>query len=93
MTKRNYIIFNIILFILLVSFNPLSSFDRKEHKPELSLFIYMDRLIFSENEPLRDDVFKCLDEQPSVLEERVIGERIIAKMKEFVEVFIEDVAA
>ena len=53
----------------------------------------MDTYIYSEQEPIRDDVFKCLDNRPSVLKAREIGERIIAKMKEFVEVFIKGVAA
>jgi type I restriction enzyme R subunit len=49
--------------------------------------------IFSEQEPLRDAVFKCLDHRPSVLKALEIGERIIAKMKTFVEVFVKGVAA
>lgn len=39
-------------------------------------------------EPLRDDIFKCLDNRPSILKAREIGERILDKMKEFVQVFI-----
>jgi type I restriction enzyme R subunit len=38
-------------------------------------------------------VFKCLDNRPSVLKAREIGERIIAKMKAFIEVFVRGVAA
>jgi len=53
----------------------------------------MDSYIYSEQEPLRDDVFKCLSHRPSVLKARQVGERIIAKMKEFVEVFVRGVAA
>jgi type I restriction enzyme R subunit len=53
----------------------------------------IDAYIFSEQEPLREDVFKCLDNRPSVLKAREIGERIIEKMKEFVAVFVEGVAA
>ena len=40
-------------------------------------------------EPLRDDIFKCLDNRPSILKAREIGERILDKMKEFVEVFVQ----
>jgi type I restriction enzyme R subunit len=36
---------------------------------------------------LRDEVFKCLGNRPSILQARQIGERIIIKMKEYVEVF------
>ncbi|UII26315.1 type I restriction endonuclease subunit R [Fulvivirga maritima] len=49
----------------------------------------IDAYIFSHQEPLRDEVFKCLDNRPSVLQARSIGERIISKMKQFVEVFVE----
>lgn len=48
----------------------------------------IDAYIYSEQEPLRDEIFKCLDNRPSVLQARSIGERIITKMKEFVEVFV-----
>lgn len=40
-------------------------------------------------EPLRDDIFKCLDNRPSILKAREVGERILDKMKEFVEVFVQ----
>ncbi len=53
----------------------------------------IDAYIYSDKEPVREEVFKCLDNRPSVLEARAIGERIIAKMKEFVEVFVRGVAA
>lgn len=52
----------------------------------------IDAYIYSEQEPLRDEVFKCLDNRPSVLQARSIGERIISKMKEFVEVFVSGMA-
>ncbi len=40
-------------------------------------------------EPLRDDIFKCLDNRPSILKAREVGERILEKMKEFVQVFVQ----
>ncbi|NQT26746.1 type I restriction endonuclease subunit R [candidate division KSB1 bacterium] len=52
----------------------------------------IDAYIFSEHDPLWEDVYKCLDKRPSVLEARAIGERIIERMKEFVEVFVWGVA-
>jgi type I restriction enzyme R subunit len=48
----------------------------------------IDAYIYSGREPIRDEVFKCLDNKPSVLQARAIGERIIEKMKEYVEVFV-----
>ena len=48
----------------------------------------IDTYIYSGQQPIRDDVFKCLENRPSVLKARSIGERIIEKMKEFVAVFV-----
>jgi type I restriction enzyme R subunit len=48
----------------------------------------VDAYIFSGHEPIKDDIYKCLDNRPSILQARSIGERIIAKMKEFVAVFV-----
>ena len=53
----------------------------------------IDTYIYSSQEPIRQDVFDCLEQRPSVLKAREIGERIIAKMKEFVEVFVRGMAA
>jgi len=53
----------------------------------------IDTYIYSGQEPIRDDVFKCLDNRPSILQARNIGERIIEKMKEFVEVFVSGMQA
>ena len=53
----------------------------------------IDAYIYNEHEPLRDEIFKCLDNRPSVLKAREIGERIINKLKEFVEVFVRGVGA
>jgi len=53
----------------------------------------IDAYIYSGQEPIRDDVFKCLDNRPSILQARHIGERIIEKMKAFVEVFVEGMMA
>lgn len=51
----------------------------------------IESYIYSGQEPIRDEVFKCLDNRPSILRAREIGERIINKMKEFVEVFVRGV--
>lgn len=53
----------------------------------------IDAYIFSGRIPLRDEVFKCLGNRPSILKAKEIGERIIQKMKEFVEIFVEGMAA
>lgn len=56
--------------------------DKKQFNALIESYIY------SGQEPIKDDVFKCLDNRPSILQARTIGERILAKMKEFVEVFV-----
>ncbi len=53
----------------------------------------MEAYIFSGQEPIRDDILKCLDNRPSVLTAREIGNRILQRMKEFVEVFVVGMAA
>ena len=47
----------------------------------------IDAYIFSGQDPLRDEVMKCLGERPSILKAKEIGDRIISRMKEYVEVF------
>ena len=48
----------------------------------------IESYIYSDQEPIRDDIFKCLDNRPSVLQARSIGERIIDRMRQFVETFV-----
>ena len=56
--------------------------DKEQFKALIEAYIY------SGQEPIKEDVFKCLDNRPSILKAREIGDRIIEKMKEFVNVFI-----
>lgn len=53
----------------------------------------IDAYIYSGQEPIRDDVFKCLDSRPSILLAREIGERILSKMRQFVDVYITGMRA
>jgi type I restriction enzyme R subunit len=71
----------------------LGKICEEEHLDQKQFQALIDAYIYSEQEPLRDEVFKCLDNRPSVLKAREIGERIIAKMKAFIEVFVRGVAA
>ncbi|HEY3429568.1 MAG TPA: type I restriction endonuclease subunit R, partial [Cyclobacteriaceae bacterium] len=64
----------------------------EEHLDKEQFKALIDAYIFSGQEPIRADVLKCMGDRPSVLKAREIGERIISKMKEYVEVFIEMVA-
>lgn len=53
----------------------------------------IDTYIFTGKKPLKDEVFKCLEDRPSVLQARQIGERIINKMDKFVNVFVDEMVA
>jgi type I restriction enzyme R subunit len=64
-----------------------------EHLDKAQFKALIDAYIYSGREPIKDEVIKCLDNKPSVLQSRAIGERIIAKMKEFVEVFEKGMVA
>jgi len=48
----------------------------------------LESYIYSGQEPIRDEIFECLDNRPSILKAREIGERIILRMREFVETFV-----
>ena len=67
----------------------LSKLCEEEGLDQLQFNALIDSYVYSGQEPIRDEVFKCLDNRPSILKAREIGERIILKMKEFVQVFLE----
>jgi type I restriction enzyme R subunit len=58
-----------------------------EHLDREQFKALIEAYIFSGREPLRDEVLRCLGDRPSILKAREIGDRIIAKMKEYVQVF------
>ena len=61
---------------------------QEEHLDKDQFNKLIDAYIFTGQEPLKEDVFRCLGDRPSVLRAREIGERIIDKMKGYVEVFL-----
>lgn len=65
----------------------LQKICREEHLDQQQFNALIDAYLYSGQEPIRDDVFKCLDNRPSILQARTIGERIIEKMRGYVEVF------
>jgi type I restriction enzyme, R subunit len=71
----------------------LSQLCEEEHLNQDQFKALIDAYIYSEQTPVSNDVLKCLDNQPSVLQAKEISERIIARMKEFVEVFVKGMAA
>ena len=48
----------------------------------------IEKYVENDREPLRDEVIACLDNRPSVLAVQSIGERIIERMREYVETFV-----
>jgi type I restriction enzyme R subunit len=63
----------------------------EEEKLDKSQFkALIDSYIYSGHEPIKEEVYKCLDNRPSILQARHIGERIILKMKDYVAVFMEE---
>ena len=47
----------------------------------------IEAYLFSGQEPLREAILRCLGARPSVLHARAVADRIMARMKEYVEVF------
>ncbi|MCI5179481.1 MAG: hypothetical protein D3911_09240 [Candidatus Electrothrix sp. AW3_4] len=47
--------------------------------------------LFTEKPPMRDDVIKIMEKRPGLRERKPVSERIISKIKAFVETFIDGV--
>jgi len=71
----------------------LNQLCHEEHLDMNQFQNLIDDFIYSEQLPIRDEVFKCLETRPSVLKAKEIGEHIIDRMMAFVEVFIKGVVA
>ena len=67
----------------------LSKMCEEEHLDQKQFKALIESYTNFGREPLRDDIFKCLDNRPSILKAREIGERILDKMREFVQVFVQ----
>jgi len=47
--------------------------------------------MFAEREPLRDEILELIEgEKPSVLQRKTVGERILKKILNFVDTFINE---
>lgn len=71
----------------------LAKLCEEEHLDKSQFKALIDAYVYSGREPIKDEVFQCLDNRPSILQARTIGDRIITKMKEFVEVFVKEMIA
>ena len=71
----------------------LNKLCEDEHLDKEQFRALIDAYIFSGQDPIRDEVLKCLGDRPSILQARAIGERIIFKMKEYIDVFEKGMVA
>ena len=71
----------------------LSQLCEEENLDKEQFSALIEAYIYSGQEPIRDDVFKCLANRPSILQARAIGERIINKMHDFVDTFVTGMQA
>lgn len=71
----------------------LNKLCQEEHLDQKQFNNLINSYIFSGQEPLKEDVFGCLEARPSILKAREIGERILDRMKEYVEVFVKGMIA
>ena len=65
----------------------------EEHLDQKQFSNLIETYIFTGQEPLKDEVIKCLEARPSVLKAMEVGERIVERMKEYVEVFVRGMVA
>ncbi|ARV14153.1 type I restriction endonuclease subunit R [Polaribacter sp. SA4-12] len=66
----------------------LSKICNEENLDQQQFNSLIQSYTYNGQEPIRQDVFKCLDNRPSILKAREIGDRIILKMKKYIDIFI-----
>jgi type I restriction enzyme R subunit len=66
----------------------LKEISEEENLDEKQFRNLMDRYVFSDKEPLQEEVMACMESRPSLLKAHEIGSRIIQKMRDFVDVFV-----
>lgn len=67
----------------------LSKICEEENLDQQQFNSLIESYIYNGQEPIRQDIFKCLDNRPSILKAREIGERILVKMKKYINIFID----
>ena len=68
----------------------LAKLCEEENLDKQQFYALVESYIYSGQEPIRDDVFKYRDNLTNSLKAREIGERILSKMNEIVDVFVND---
>ena len=71
----------------------LGKICEEEHLDKAQFKSLIDAYIYSGREPIKEEVLECLDNKPSIFQRREIADRIITKMKEFIEVFVNGMVA
>ncbi len=66
----------------------LSKICEEENLDQQQFNALIQSYTYNGQEPIRQDIFKCLDNRPSILKAREIGDRILLKMKKYVDIFI-----
>lgn len=64
--------------------------EDEDLKPE-GLQVVIGNYLFTEKAPMRDDVIEIMNKRPSLRERGSIAERVISKIREYVETFIDGV--
>ena len=64
----------------------------EENLDQAQFSALIEAYVFSGQEPIKEDIYRCMDNRPSVLQARSIGDRILERMREYVEVFEVGVA-
>jgi len=71
----------------------LSAICAKEGLDKAQFSALIEQYTYTDIPPQREDIITCLDNRPSVIAMHSIGERIMAKMMEYVEVFVRGMSA
>ena len=71
----------------------LSAICAKEGLDKAQFSALIEQYTYTDIPPQREDIITCLDNRPSVIAMHSIGERIMAKMMEYVEIFVRGMSA
>ena len=50
----------------------------------------IEHYLFSEQEPQQDDVIKTMNKQPRILQRQTVGQRVLGKVMDFIQTFVQD---
>ena len=76
---------------LSVQNNTVEALSAEEGLKQEELEKVIGNYLFTEKTPMRDDVIGIMEKRPSLKERSTVAERVIAKIKAFVETFIDGV--